>query len=252
MARTRRRRTRQPPGRGAVGARGERRRPGARAPHRRAPRVGGDERPARWRRRLGGTRVRRRPALDGTGTRGRDRRRRLPGELSRRPRSHHPAGVSCPRRRERRGIHLACARRVRRVDESVRLGLVIVHCALSYYAVARDDFTTARAEAEVARDLARQIDNPSATSSALLNLARSIEHEDPAGALDAYEQSIAFGRTGAMTLMVGPALVGVARLRLRVRDSAGALDALHDGITHSIYVGYRPVVVEVLGASASI
>jgi hypothetical protein len=137
-------------------------------------------------------------------------------------------------------------------DGSDRFGLVIVHSVVSYYAVARDDFTTARAEAEIARDLAREMDNPSAIASALLNLARSIERDDPAGALDAYEQSIALGRTGAMTLMVGAALVGVARVRSRTQDPDGALDALHDGITHSIYIGYRPIVVEVLGASASI
>ena len=104
----------------------------------------------------------------------------------------------------------------------------------------------------MARDIAREIDNPSANTSALLNLARSIERDDPAGALAAYEQSIALGRAGAMSLMVGVGFVGVARLRSRMDDRRRALDALYDGMIHSIYIGYRPVVVEVLGASATI
>jgi hypothetical protein len=94
--------------------------------------------------------------------------------------------------------------------------------------------------------------NPSAIASAQLNVARSIERDDPVGALAAYEQSIALGRSGAMSLILGMGLVGVARLRSRMHDPRQSLEALHDGLTHSIYLGYRPVVVEVLGQSAVI
>ena len=55
-----------------------------------------------------------------------------------------------------------------------------------------------------------------------------------------------------MPLMVGPALIGVARLRSRMDDPRLALDAVHDGIAHSVHMGYRPVVVEVLGASTAV
>ena len=126
------------------------------------------------------------------------------------------------------------------------------HTAASFYAVGADDFATARAEAESALDLARRIENPSAIASALFNLARSIEHDDPVRALDAFEQAIALGRAGAMPMIIGLALVGVARLRSRTRDRVAALEALCDAISYANYVGSRGVVVEVLGEGADI
>jgi len=129
-------------------------------------------------------------------------------------------------------------------------GLVLLHALLSYVAVDSEDFATARAEAEAALDLARRIENPSAISSAEYNLARSIEHDDPTRALNAYERTIALGRAGAMQLMVGPALVSVARLRSQAHDRVAALEALHDGLRYSNDVGYRPIVVEALGLAA--
>ena len=131
-------------------------------------------------------------------------------------------------------------------------GLVMLHAVVAYYAVDADDLTTARAAAESALDLARHMENPSATSSALLNLARANERDDPIGALDAFEQVIALGQAGAMQVLVGPALIGVARLRSRMQDPRRALEALYAALSHSDHVGYRPLVVEVLGPSAEI
>jgi predicted ATPase/class 3 adenylate cyclase len=133
-----------------------------------------------------------------------------------------------------------------------RFGLVMLQAAVAYYAVADDDFTTARAAAVAALDLARQMENPSAIASALLNLARTNEHDDPVGALDAFEQVIALGRAGAMQIIIGPALLGVARLRSRTQDPHRALEALRDALSYSDEVGYRPIVVEILGPSAEI
>jgi hypothetical protein len=96
------------------------------------------------------------------------------------------------------------------------------------------------------------MENPSAIASALLNVARANEHDDPIGALDAFEQVIALGQAGAMQVIVGPALVGVARLRSRMQDPRRALEALDAALSHSDHVGYRPLVVEVLGPSAEI
>lgn len=87
---------------------------------------------------------------------------------------------------------------------------------------------------------------------ATFNLARSIEHDDPVRALDAYEQAIALGRAGAAQMIIGPALVGVARLRSRMQDRVAALEALYEAISYGNYVGSRPIVVEVLGAGADI
>jgi predicted ATPase len=131
-------------------------------------------------------------------------------------------------------------------------GLAIWHCALSYYALEGADLSTARAEAETALKLALRIENPSAIMSARYDLARSIEHDDPVRALEAYEHAIALGRAGATQLIMGPALVGVARLRSRIHDRVAALEALYDAISYSTYVGYRPVVVQILGPSAEI
>jgi predicted ATPase len=133
-----------------------------------------------------------------------------------------------------------------------RFGLVMLQAAVAYYAVADDDFTTARAAAQSALELARQMENPSAIASALLNLARANQHDDPIGALDAFEQVIALGRAGAMQIIIGPALLGVARLRSRMQNPRRALEALYNALDYSDHVGYRPIVVEILGPSAEI
>ena len=131
-------------------------------------------------------------------------------------------------------------------------GLVMLHCAASFYAMGAGDLVTARAQAESALELARRMGNPSAVSSALFNLGRSIEHDDPARALDAFEQAIALGRAGATPVMIGPALVGVARLRSHMQDRRAALETLHEAISYSNDVGWRPLLAEVLGPGAEI
>jgi hypothetical protein len=131
-------------------------------------------------------------------------------------------------------------------------GLVMFHTAASYYAVNAGDLATARAEAESALDLARRMENPSAIASALFNLARSIEHDDPVHALDAYEQTIALGRAGAMPMILGMAAVGVARLRSGMQDRVAALEALYDAISNANHVGARPPVVDILVAGVDI
>jgi hypothetical protein len=83
-------------------------------------------------------------------------------------------------------------------------------------------------------------------------VARANEHDDPIGALDAYEQVIALGQAGAMQVIVGPALVGVARLRSRMQDPRRALEALYAALRHTDHVGNRPLVVDLLGSSAEI
>jgi predicted ATPase/class 3 adenylate cyclase len=131
-------------------------------------------------------------------------------------------------------------------------GLVMLHCGASFWAAEGGDLATARTQAELALELARQLDNPSAVMSAHRNLARSIEQDDPARALDAFEQAITLGRAGATQLMMGPALVGVARLRSRTQDRPAALEALRDAIGYSNYVGFRPIVVDVLTTGTEI
>jgi tetratricopeptide (TPR) repeat protein len=142
--------------------------------------------------------------------------------------------------------------RLERAGGTDSFALVMFHAAASYYAAGAGDLETARTEAESALEIARRIENPSAIASAVFNLARSIEHEDPVRALDAFEQAIALGRAGGMQMIVGPALVGVARLRSRMQDRGAALEALYDAISYGNYVGSRPVVVDLLGAGADV
>jgi predicted ATPase/class 3 adenylate cyclase len=129
-------------------------------------------------------------------------------------------------------------------------GIVMHRCAASYFAVEAGDFATGRQQAAHALDLARQIENPSATMSALCNLARSSEHDDPANALDAFEQAIALGHAGATQLMMGDALLGVARLR--THDRPAALAALGEAIACATRVGFRPMGTEVVAGAAEV
>jgi tetratricopeptide (TPR) repeat protein len=131
-------------------------------------------------------------------------------------------------------------------------GVLMLHCMVSYFAIEAGDLETARAYAESALALARRIENPSALMSALMNLARASERDDPVRALEAFEQAIALGRAGATQLVMGMALVGVARLRARSGDRAAALHALRAALVDSDHVGFRPIVTEVLGPGAEI
>jgi predicted ATPase/class 3 adenylate cyclase len=156
------------------------------------------------------------------------------------------------------GDHLGAMRgSVEAADELTQagtdgFGLVMVRCAASFYAIAAGDLVTARAQAKSALEVARRTNNPSGLSSALYNLGRSIEDDEPVRALDAYEQAIALGRAGATQIMMGPALAGVARLRSDAQDRAATLEALHDAITYSSHLGWRPMLAEVLGPGAEI
>ena len=168
----------------------------------------------------------------------------------------HPSwpGRVCTRRENRqkqRGVGADGVHRLERAGTDP-FGLVMFHTAASYYAMGADDLATARAQAESALDLARRIENPSAIACALFNLARSIEHDDPVRALDAVERAIALGRAGAMPIVVGMALVDVARWHSRMGDRVAALEALYDAISYANHAGSRGPVVEVLGAGAEI
>jgi hypothetical protein len=131
-------------------------------------------------------------------------------------------------------------------------GLVMMQCTASFFAMGAGELVTARAQAESALELARRMGNPSAVSSALFNLGRSIEHDDPARALDAFEQAIALGRAGATPVIMGPALADVARLRSHTQDRRAALETLQEAIGYGNHAGWRPMLADVLGAGVEI
>jgi predicted ATPase/class 3 adenylate cyclase len=141
---------------------------------------------------------------------------------------------------------------IRRLEhtQTDAFALVMFHLAVAYVAVDEGDLEVGRAEADLGLHLAREMDNPSALASAFYAVGRATEHDDPATSLDACAQAVALGKAGANQLMVGPALIQIARLRCRMNARVEALDALHEGITYSKYVGYRPLVVQIMGPVA--
>ena len=179
------------------------------------------------------------------------------------------------RRAHRRRVGLTGARRLRRLDESVRFGT-----ARRRRSVRRRDGGAARAQRDrpvrardrpqrgvVLRRGARRLRDGAlrgrdrhATSPGRWTTrrpsparcstspARSSATTRPR-VLDAYEQSIALGRAGAMALMVGRRSRRCRRVCVPAWTiRAGALDALYDGIAHSELHRLSTVVVEVLGA----
>ena len=94
------------------------------------------------------------------------------------------------------------------------------------------DVTTARAEADEALRLARQIGNPSATASALNSTGVALIRADPPAALAALEAYIVHGPSRCEDRQLGLALGDVGWLKARAGDRVGALRAARDGIRH--------------------
>jgi predicted ATPase/class 3 adenylate cyclase len=131
-------------------------------------------------------------------------------------------------------------------------GVALLRAGASYYGGEAGEHRIAVEQAERALETARRIENPSVILSGLFNLAHATQDSDPAGALALFEEAIEVSKAGATQLIMGPALAGVARLRSRTQDRIGALSSLLEAIEYSSRVGFRPLVVEVLGPGAEI
>ena len=95
--------------------------------------------------------------------------------------------------------------------------LSIFHSNLAVFSTYCGDITTARAEAEEALRLARQVGNPSASAVALWAAGRALIRADPPASLAAFEGYVALAQSGGRTSNLGWSLGDVSWLKARGR-----------------------------------
>ena len=115
-----------------------------------------------------------------------------------------------------------------------------LHATTATWAILSGNLELGKQQADEALRLARQIQNPSSLAIGLYHLGWAIEHDDPAGALDAFEQSVALTREGASDVMLSSSLTHVAWLSACDGDTARAVLTLREALTHAYQVGDRP------------
>ena len=101
------------------------------------------------------------------------------------------------------------------------------------------DPVAARAEAEDAVQIARELRHSSALATALSALGQALVRDDPAASLAALEESQALVRSGATDVMFSNTSVQIARLRAQVGDTRGSLEAMRVAVAHAVDVGDR-------------
>jgi hypothetical protein len=112
------------------------------------------------------------------------------------------------------------------------------------------DVDGARRDADESLERSRRLGNPSQTVIALTALGNVLINDDPAGAREAFEESITLVASGASNVNLSLALVQLARLRMRDGDMNGALNAARVAVTHHDRLGDRPGLVgTLLGAT---
>ena len=117
--------------------------------------------------------------------------------------------------------------------------LSIFHSNLAVFSTYCGDISTARAEAEEALRLARQVGNPSASAAALWAAGRALIRADPPASLAAFEGYVALARSGGRTSNLGWSLGDVSWLKARAGDRPGALRAARDALRHDLRSGNR-------------
>jgi predicted ATPase/DNA-binding SARP family transcriptional activator len=110
----------------------------------------------------------------------------------------------------------------------------------------------ARASAEAALRLARQLRNPTVLVLATFAMGWSLLVTDPTAARAALEECIALSNAGALDGTAGAALARVAPLRLADGDVDGALDALTTGLARLREIGDRTSLASILHSAAAV
>ena len=95
-----------------------------------------------------------------------------------------------------------------------------LHATTATWAILSGNLELGKQQAEEALRLARQIENPSSLVIGLYHLGWAIERDDPAGALNAFEQSVALTRGGASDVMLSSSLTHIAWLSACDDDAA--------------------------------
>jgi predicted ATPase/class 3 adenylate cyclase len=129
----------------------------------------------------------------------------------------------------------------RRLDDVGEHGFVrsALYSSAATMLLTMGEWEEAKREADAGLELARQVQNPSALALALFAFGWAISQEDPAGALTAYDESIALTRGGALDGAYGAALSQAALLRCRVGEDRRALEELREAVVYSHDVGDR-------------
>jgi predicted ATPase/class 3 adenylate cyclase len=138
-------------------------------------------------------------------------------------------------------------------DPSVsQYGIAAVHSvrALSYASHGR--FEEAREDAEAALAIARPTKNPTVQSLALQALGWSSWTTEPTVARDAFEESVALMKSGAIEGGLDATRARLAPLRFAAGDVAGSLDLLLETFSHVREIGERLSTVTALDASVGV
>jgi predicted ATPase/class 3 adenylate cyclase len=107
-----------------------------------------------------------------------------------------------------------------------------IRVTAAIWALFCDDVDTAKREAQMALELARQIDNPSSLAMASCALGWALALEDPKTAASHLERSIALTRSGASDVVLSTSLTRLATIKAR-RGEADALPVLHEALRHA-------------------
>ena len=113
-------------------------------------------------------------------------------------------------------------------------------------AAAAQDFAAARAHGEEALRIGHATRNPSILALANWSLGQALAATDPDAALDRFEESLGFIRSGSSQDALTPTLVELGRLKARAGDGAGAIAALQEAIMHAYDMGNRVFFVGAL------
>jgi hypothetical protein len=131
-------------------------------------------------------------------------------------------------------------------------GLSFLHSAAANFHNLMGDTTAARADAEIALQVARHSHNPTATASAQFAHAVALAHEDPEAAARALDESIQLGRLGTGGGLLGFALARRAVLRAEAGDAPGARRDAREAVKHGHERGDRPMLSSALECSVAV
>src|SRR5439155_18276272 len=117
--------------------------------------------------------------------------------------------------------------------------LATVDVVLGAWQMMGGDFAAARANAEEAAAVARELGNPSALAMALYLLAHTLSYDDPERGLALARESVALTRSGASDVVFAPASVLIARVLAERGDARDAMAELRDALQWCLHVVAR-------------
>jgi predicted ATPase/class 3 adenylate cyclase len=114
-----------------------------------------------------------------------------------------------------------------------------LRAVMTFFRFGEGDLTGARDDADVSLAVARRLGSPSQLAISLSALGWAVSESEPATAMAALEESLALTTSGASDVNRAQCFYMLARLRSRLDDRRGALEAMRNGVAHSSDVGDR-------------